>query len=341
MPTYNTTTLNALVDNWNLVYTQNYREMPFFGSMLPMLQGQWRGDTLLFPDVGDLTAYNDSGRDAESNPPLQRLTFGTKSFTIDYRDVAGAEDSLKNLRENHSIFTEAEWVATAGAKASDAMMRKFDLQAFTHLLGAQTASSTNLGAGGLPHRFVASGTNGALTLADLDAAMMSLYATDIPMNGAVAIMHPADFRNLQRDTAFVNVLSPNPYLSDFERGRTVPKGFVGTIPGLNLEIYVTSTVPALSSSETIDGRTATTSYRPVFVLPYLTGMGNDSGLPFKQMEARAPGLIVEVNDIKDMIYAFIRHTYGFALWRNDAIVTILSQPIVATGVYGSSAYTPV
>ena len=99
---------------------------------------------------------------------------------------------------------------------------------------AQTAASTNA-INGMDHRFIGTGTNEVIALADFAKAKLSLKKANVPMSQLVAIVDPTVAYEIETSANFVNFSSSNArWDSIVETGLTSGMRFIKNIYGFDV-----------------------------------------------------------------------------------------------------------
>lgn len=180
----------------------------------------------------------------------------------------------------------------------------------------QTASNSNTINGG-KHRYVASGTNDVMTLADITRARYALRKANVPLTNLVGIVDPSVAQSFATQPNLLNLLSENQAWDPVVvSGMTSGMRFVVNIAGF--DIYESNYLPS-SISETIDGNAVTNGVANYFfsAAPGVT--------PLVGLLRQAPTVESEYKKDKQREEYITVVRYGFAFYRPENMVTIISD----------------
>lgn len=266
------------------------------------------GNTLHIPSVGQMVAenYTEDGEITFQSPDTGEFT-----FTItEYKQVA---TYITDKQKQDSYYTE-KLLSRIPVDAARALNVAVEVD-ILGLSAAQTANNANV-INGANHRFVASGTNEALTVLDIRRAKYALDKANVPYPGRIAIVCPEAELNLRTDTVVINQITNQPAWDDVLKGG-LARGmrFVANIEGF--DIYVSNYLA--DANETINSVTTTVGKANMFF----------SALP--EMETflfawrQDPRFEFQRNIMRQRDEYVLTARYGKALYRPEALVCILSD----------------
>lgn len=304
-----TTTASQLIrtDVWNADMKEILEDELMANQFASMIQfGE--GNTLHIPSVGQLTAvdYNEDESVSFQSPD-------TGDFTFTISKYKNASSYITDKQKQDSIYA-SKLLAKIPVMATRAIQEAVE-EDLLALANAQTLNDLNE-INGEPHRFVASGTGEAMTLADFIQAKLSLDVANVPYQGRVAIVDPKVEMQLRNDPLIQTHITNQPAWSDvLEGGLARSMRFVNHLEGF--DIYVSNRLA--DANETIDGKTTTTGKANMFfsALPEIETFM----FAWRQMPMFEP-----VRNAKRQRDEFILTArYGQALYREEALVVILAD----------------
>jgi len=164
------------------------------------------GNTLNIPSIGQLVAqdYQEGKSVTFQSPDLGNFQF----VLTDYADVSFAiTDKAKR-----DIFYYNQLMADIPVNMARALQVRVE-QDILALSGSQTAANPNV-INDFAHRFVGSGTNQILTVADIRYARLSLIKANITPNRLVGIVDPTVELQLRADTTISASITNQPMWAD-------------------------------------------------------------------------------------------------------------------------------
>jgi hypothetical protein len=272
------------------------------------------GYTLNIPSIGEAeTADFTEGQAVKYNA----MDTGNFQFSFDQYKYSAHAISEKFKRDS---FYASDVIAAFVPRQHRALMEAVETRILAQANAGQTASDLNT-INTADHRYVASGTSGALAFKDLAAAHYALTKANVPLVNLVGIIDPSVAYTLQTQANTVNLLSPMPMWEDVVKDGAVT-GFKFRFNLYGFDLYVSNYLPAVGS-ETINSVSVTNgvanyffSASPGDTLPWVGG--------FRQM----PTVYSEFNkDLQQEEYLTIAE-YGFKLYRPENMVTILTSTSV-------------
>jgi hypothetical protein len=170
---------------------------------------------------------------------------------------------------------------------------------------------------GVPHRFIASGTNNVLTTADFDDAAYALDTANIPTKNRFAIISPGMARSLKREIGNVNIAFNRDFLG-------IPSESIREGLNVSIEIggfqVIVSNFADQVATETIDGDTITNARTALFF-----SIADEYCKPIARGWRRPPTADMYVDRSKDDLEVYrLNARFGVGLVREQGLVTILA-----------------
>lgn len=241
---------------------------------------------------------------------------GNYQFTFDVYNYSANSISEKFKRDS---FYSNEVIAAFLPRQHRAIMVDYETRVFSVANSGQTASSLNTINGG-DHRWVGSGTNETITLADFARAQYSLKKANVPMTNLVAVVDPSVIYTLQTQTNIVNLLSPMPKAEAIVSDVT-PTGMRFT--GFNIygfDVYSSNYLPS-GIAETVDSVSTT-----VGVANYFFSAAPGDTLPWVGAWRQMPTVYSDFNkDTQETEYMTICEYGVQGDYRPENLVTILTD----------------
>lgn len=272
------------------------------------------GDQFTMPSIGEATV-----RDYSENQPVVYDNLDNGEFTFVINEyVSSATYITKKAKQD--MYYMNQLVSSFVPKQSRAIMEKLetDILALSAAgaSGGQTASSTN-SINGAAHRFVGSGTNEAISVADFARALFSLRKANLPDRNLIAIVDPSVEYTLNTLTNLVN-MSNNPQWEGIV-AESIASGhrFVKNIYGF--DVYVSNYLPK-SQNETIGGLTTTTGVANIF----MSAVAAD-WMPFVGAWRQMPEVDSEYNKDQQREEYVTTARYGLKVFRPENLVVCLTD----------------
>jgi hypothetical protein len=272
------------------------------------------GYTLNIPSIGEAETA-----DFNENQAVKYNQMDTGNFQFSFDQYKYTANSISEKFKRDSFYS-ADVIAAFVPRQHRALMEAVETRIFAQANAGQTASNPNI-INTADHRWVATGTSQALTLADFARAQYALTKANVPMTNLVAVVDPSVAYTLATQANMVNLLSPQQMWGDVSRDGIVT-GFKFRFNVFGFDIYVSNYLPG-GISETINSVAVTNgvanyffSATPGDTTPWIGG--------FRQM----PTVYSEFNkDLQQEEYLTIAE-YGFKLYRPENMVTILTSTSV-------------
>lgn len=281
-----------------------YRDVSDFGS----------GETLNIKTIGEAQI-----QEVEEDVALTYSPIETGSVTLSITDYVGDGWYVSDkMRQDGAQIDQL--LAVRGKEATRAIQEHFETRAFATLNAAQTAADNNA-INGFKHRFVATGTNDTLTLADLITMRLSFNKAEVPMAGRMAIVDPVVEATLNLTysiTSGVGDLAANQtWQSIAEQGFAREHNFVINLYGWNI---VTSNRLPLIADETIDTVQVLTGVANIFMC-----IADDHCKPLMAAWRQMPRVEGERNKDKQRDEFVQTARWGIGVQRLDTLGVILTD----------------
>ena len=272
------------------------------------------GYTLNVPSIGEAETA-----DFNENQAIKYNQMDTGNFQFSFDQYKYSANAISEKFKRDSFYS-ADVIAAFVPRQHRALMEAVETRIFAQANAGQTASNPNI-INTADHRWVATGTSQALTLADFARAQYALTKANVPMTNLVAVVDPSVAYTLATQANMVNLLSPQQMWGDVSRDGLVT-GFKFRFNVFGFDIYVSNYLPG-GISEMINSVAVTNgvanyffSATPGDTTPWIGG--------FRQM----PTVYSEFNkDLQQEEYLTIA-VYGFKLYRPENMVTILTSTSV-------------
>ena len=267
------------------------------------------GDTFKVPSIGQAQVETYSENDAISYAPLDTGQF---TFTITEYLASGIYITEKAKQD---MYYMNQLVSQFVPKQQRAIMEQVEAK-ILGLESEQTASAANA-INGADHRYVATGTNEVITVADFAKARYGLKKANVPDTNLVAIVDPSVEYTINTLTNLSNVSNNAMWEGVVSSGIATGMRFVKNIYGF--DVYVSNNLA--DANEQIGGSGPTTA----------AGKANmffsaaPDVLPFIGAWRQMPKVDSEFNKDKQRDEYVVTARYGVKLFRPENLVCVLSD----------------
>lgn len=267
------------------------------------------GDTLNIPSVGQAEVY-----DYEEDKAIKYQALDTGNFTFTITEyLASATYITKKMKQDS--FYMSRVVPMFVPKQQRAIMKNIERDILAVGPDAQTASDVNLINGGR-HRFVASGTNQVIAVADFAKAAYALNLANVPAVNRVAVVDPSVEYTLSTLSTLVD-MSYNPKWEGIvPEAMSTGTKFLRNVYGF--DVYTSQNLKG-SIAETIDSVAVTSGVANIFF------SAAPEVLPFVFSMRQAPQVDSEYNKDHQRDEYVTTCRYGVKLFRPENLVTIISS----------------
>lgn len=149
-----------------------------------MLDGFPDGDTFNIPSIGQAEVLN-----YVEGTAVRYTGMDTGNFTFTITDYLASATYISNKMKQDTFYMD-RLVSSFVPKQARAIMKAMEVDILSAPATGQTASNLNT-INGANHRFVGSGTNETIAVADFAKARYALQMANVPMTNLVAIVHPS------------------------------------------------------------------------------------------------------------------------------------------------------
>jgi hypothetical protein len=243
----------------------------------------------------------------------------TGNFTFQFDQYMYSAHAISEKFKRDSYYS-SDVIAAFVPREHRAIMEAVETRILAQASNGQVAGNTNQ-INSADHRWVGSGTSGAMTFQDFARAHYALVKANVPLTNLCAIVDPSVAYTLQTQSNVVNLLSPMPMWEGVIKDGLV-SGFKFRFNLYGFDIYVSNYLPQITS-ETISSVSVTNG-----VANYFFSAAPGDTLPWVGAFRQMPTVYSEFNkDLQQEEYLTISE-YGFKLYRPENMVTILTNTTV-------------
>lgn len=274
-----------------------------------MLEGFPDGDTFNIPSIGQAEVY-----DYVENAPITYAGMDTGNFTFSITDYKATGMYITEKMKQDSFYMN-QLVSSFIPKQHRALMKALEVDILALGPESQAASSLN-SINGAAHRWVGSGTNETIAVADFAKARYALQKANVPMTNLVAIVDPSAEYTLSTLTNLVNV-SNNPQWEGIVRD-AMSTGMKFRMNVFGFDVYVSTNLKS-GISETINSVTATTGVANLFF------SAAPDVLPWVGAIRQAPKVHSEFNKDRQRDEYVTTMRYGLKTFRPESFATVITD----------------
>lgn len=265
------------------------------------------GDTFNIPSIGQATVDNY----VEDTSIIYRA-MDTGNFTFSITTYLSSATYITEKMKQDTFYL-AEIVSAFVPKQSRAIMERIETD-ILNLGMSQTLNDPNL-INTAPHRFVGTGVNATIALADFAKARYALKKANVPDTQLIAVVDPSVEYAINTLPNLVNV-SNNPMWGGIvSSGIATGMKFIKNIYGF--DVYVSNYLP--TANETISGLTTTAGKANLFF------SAAADVLPFVFAMRQAPKVDSEYNKNYQREEYVTTCRYGLKLYRPENLVVVLTN----------------
>lgn len=265
------------------------------------------GDTFTIPSIGQMQVDN-----YEEDTAVKYRAMDTGEFQFSITEYLSSGTYITNKMKQDSFYMN-QLVSSFVPKQA----RAIAVDVETKILGLsaqQTASNTNA-INGASHRFVGSGTNETIALADFAKANFALTKANVPDANRVAIVDPSVAYSLDTLSNLVNVSNNPMWEGIVTTGMTSGMKFVKNIYGF--DVYVSNRLA--DANETISGVTTAAGKANMFF------SASGDVLPFIGAWRQMPKVDSKYNMDYQRDEYVTTARYGVKLYRPENLVCVLTD----------------
>lgn len=266
------------------------------------------GNTINIPSLGFAQVDN-----YVEDQSVKYRAMDTGNFTFTINQYISSATYITDKEKQDSFYMD-QLVAAFVPKQARAILVHFETNVMA-IANQQTASNTNT-INGISHRFVGTGANQTITVADFAKARISLKKANVPMVNLVAIVDPSVEYTLSTLPNLVNVSFNPKWEGIVSTGMTTGMRFIMNIYGF--DVYTSNYLAA--AAETIGGVTTnSTGVANMFfsaapdVLPFVGAWRQPARVESKR----------NIDFQRDEYVTTAR--YGTKLFRPENLVCVLTQ----------------
>lgn len=274
-----------------------------------MLEGFPDGTTFNIPSIGQAEVY-----DYVEGQAVGYTGMDTGNFTFTITDYKASGTYITNQMKQDTFYLN-ELVSSFVPKQHRALMKAMEVDILDAANAGQTASDLNQ-INGADHRWVASGTNEAITPQDFARARYALAKANVPLTNLVALVDPSVEYTLSTLTNLVNVSNNKAWEGIVREGMSTGLRFRMNVYGF--DVYVCQNLKN-SIAETINGLSTTVGVANLFF------SAAPDVLPIVGAIRQPPKVDSEYNKDFQREEYVTTCRYGFKLYRPENMVIILSD----------------
>jgi|TARA_R110000744_G_scaffold378255_1_gene494143 hypothetical protein len=267
------------------------------------------GTTFTIPSIGQ--AQTD---DYVENDAVQYRALDTGEFQFSVNKYKSSGHYITN-KAKQDMYYMNQLVSSFVPKQARAIMETLETDIMA-LSASQTASSSN-SINGASHRFVGTGTNEVITVADFAKARFSLKKANVPDRNLIAIVDPSVEFEMNNITNITNVSNNPRWEGVIASGIASGMSFLANIYGF--DVYTSNYLA--DANEQIDSAGATTAAGKANMF----FSADSSVLPFVGAWRQMPQVDSEYNKDKQREEYVTTARYGVALYRPENLVCVLTD----------------
>lgn len=271
------------------------------------LNGFPDGDTFTIPSIGQAQV-----RDYEEDTAVKYDAMDTGEFQFSITEYLSSATYITNKQKQDSFYMN-KLTASFVPKQHRAIMERMEAD-ILGLSASQTASATN-SINGAAHRFVGSGANEAIALADFARALHSLKKANVPQTNLVAIVDPSVEYTLNTLSNLVNVSNNPRWEGIVSSGIATGMKFIKNVYGF--DVYTSNYLA--DANETISGLTTAAGKANMFF------SAAPDVLPFVGAWRQMPKVDSEYNKDYQREEHVTTARYGVKLYRPENLVCVLTD----------------
>lgn len=272
------------------------------------------GDTINIPSIGQAEVY-----DYDEGQAVRYTAMDTGNFTFSITDYKASATYITEKMKQDSFYM-SRLVSSFVPKQHRAIAKAMEVDILAVGPNGQTASNVNA-INGADHRWVASGTNEAISVTDFAKALYALQKANVPTTNLVAIVDPSVEYTLNTLTNITNVSNNPRWEGIISTGHSTGMRFIKNIYGF--DVYTSMNLKS-GIAETIGAKSTTVGVANLFF------SAASDVLPFVGNVRQAPKVDSEFNkDLQREEYVTTCR-YGFKLFRPENLVVVLSDTDVVS-----------
>ena len=271
------------------------------------------GDQFTIPSIGESTV-----RDYVEDTDVVFDALDTGEFTFAITEYLSSGHYITE-KARQDLFYAAQLEAKFLPSQARALSEKIETDVLAlsagGASGGQTADDANL-INGADHRFVGTGTNEVMAVADFAKALFALKKANVPSNNLVAIVDPSVEYAINTITNITNISNNPRWEGIIETGIGSGMTFVKNIFGF--DVFVSNYLP--DANETIGGLTTAAGKANTFF-----SAASPDLLPFMGAMRQMPKVDGGYNYTKQREEYVTTARYGLKVYRPENLVCVLTD----------------
>lgn len=271
------------------------------------------GDQFTIPSIGESTL-----RDYVEDTDVVFDSIDTGEFTFTITDYVSSGHYITEKNRQDAFYAaqlEASFVPSQARALGERLETDILGLAAGGASGGQTAGDANQ-INGADHRFVGTGTNETIAVADFAKALFSLKKANVPGSSLIAIVDPSVEYEINTLTNIVNVSNNPRWEGIIETGIGSDMTFVKNIFGF--DVFVSNYLP--TANETIGALTTAAGKANVFMSASSTDL-----LPFMGAMRQMPKVDSGYDWKKQREEYVTTARYGLKVYRPENLVCVLTD----------------
>lgn len=265
------------------------------------------GDTFTIPSIGQAQVD-----EYEEDTPVKYRAMDTGEFQFSITEYLSSGMYITNKMKQDSFYMN-QLVSSFVPKQERAILARMEAD-ILGLSASQTAGDLNA-INGAAHRFVGSGTNEVIAVADFAKARYALKKANVPDTNLIAIVDPSVEYTINTLSNLVNVSNNPMWEGIVSSGMATGMRFVKNIYGF--DVYVSNYLA--DANETIDGKTTAAGKANMFF------SASPDVVPFVGAIRQAPKVDSEYNKDFQRDEYVTTCRYGVKLYRPENLVCVLTD----------------
>lgn len=296
-------------DIWSTQLKETLLEELMGMKYIDMISEFTDGEQINIPSIGQMEV-----NDYVEGEAVKYTAMDTGNFTFSIDQYKSSATYITNKMKQDTFYLD-RIVSSFVPKQNRAIMEAIENKVWEIGPDGQTASNLN-NINGAPHRFVAQGSGNVISVNDFALARYALQKAAVPMTNLVAIVDPSVEYQLNTLTNLTN-LSYNPKWEGIvTTGVSTGTRFLVNIYGF--DVYVSNFLKT-NMTETISSQSCTNGVGNLFF------SATSDILPFVGQVRQAPKVDSEYNKDMQREEYVTTARYGFALYRPENLVTVISE----------------
>jgi len=277
------------------------------------------GQTINIPSIGEAEVA-----DFTEGQAIKYNAMDTGNFTFSFDNYKYSANAISEKFKRDSYYS-SDVIAAFVPREHRALMEAVEVNILSKANAGQLKNDPNIINNG-DHRWVATGTNAAMTFADFARARYSLTKANVPLSNLCAIVDPSVAYTFETQTNVVNLLTPSKRWQELPEEGLV-NGFKFRFNLFGFDVYESNYLPG-AITETITSGGVAGTVTSTGVANYLFSATPGDTLPWVGGFRQNPTVYSEFNkDLQQEEYLTIAE-WGFKLYRPENMITVLTSTSV-------------